>query len=134
MPFWLFALVVVLGGCAAETPKDLPGNAQLVVQGNDKITYTAPSHGTVYVYDNNNDHLLYSGEVHKGDALTVDPQNDWIKLGDRKVSEHSLATGRDHRIFFVPDATHRTSSESTSVDTDRDNGRVRASGSVDTDR
>ena len=102
MPFWMFALAVVLGGCANQYPNDLPGDARLGVEGNQKVSYTAPSHGTVYIYDDNNQHLIYSGEVHRGDLISVDPDNNWIKIGDRKVTENKLDRGRNHRIFFAP--------------------------------
>jgi hypothetical protein len=78
MPFWMLALVILLGGCASENPKDLPGDAALKAEGNDKVAWSAPQHGTVYIYDNNNEHLLYSGEVHRGDLVSIDPNNDWI--------------------------------------------------------
>jgi hypothetical protein len=126
MPFWMFALVVILGGCANENPKDLPSSANLKAEGNQKVTWTAPQHGTVYVYDDNNQHLLYSGEVHRGDTLSIDPDNNWIKIGDRKVSENRLDRGRNHRIFFAP---ARDTMSTGDYDRDHVSGSVRSSDS-----
>src|SRR3954470_1256234 len=96
MPAWLFALIVVLGGCTTERPNDLPGNATLGAEGNREVHFMAPSSGTAYVYDNNNEHLIWSGAVHKGDTIDVDPDNNRITVADKKVTTQTLARGRDH--------------------------------------
>jgi hypothetical protein len=137
MPMWLYALILVLGGCANDRPKDLPGNAVQEAEGNGVVTWTAPSRGTAYVYDNNNDHLLWSGEVHRGDAINIDPNQDRIMVADHKVSERSLARGREHRIFFVPSEKSSSSSMNDTRDSDRatmSSDRDTVSGSVNTSR
>jgi hypothetical protein len=131
MPMWLYALILVLGGCANDRPKDLPGNAVQQAEGNGKVTWTAPQRGTAYVYDNNNEHLIWSGQVHKGDAIVVDPEQDRVMVGDQKVTEKALTRGREHRIFFVPSANNMSGSSSSMTDT-RDSDRATMSSDHDT--
>jgi hypothetical protein len=109
-----------LPGCAAEVhPKDVPSAASLSSEGTGRLAFTAPTAGTAYVYDNTNDKMIYSGPLTAGQRLSIDPKNDRVDIGDRKVSEQTLHTGNNYRIYFdsthAPVTEHRVVEERTEI-------------------
>jgi hypothetical protein len=94
------AAVAFVPGCATEPDRVVPSTAMLTSQGNTKVVYTAPSDGMVYVYDDTSHDLIYSGQMMKGQRLTVDPKADNIEMDDRKVSESVLKSGNEYQVYF----------------------------------
>jgi len=99
-----FALAVGLAGCASNNP-NVPPNAQMVSSGDEQVAFTAPHHGMVYVVDKNTNKLLYSGNIDKGQSLTVDPSrhDHNIVLDNNTVTQESLNVGHTYQIYFHPD-------------------------------
>jgi hypothetical protein len=88
-------------GCASDThPNDVPGTASLTSEGTNRIVYTAPTAGTVYVYDDSTNRMIYSGTMMPGQRVIVHPKNDRIDLDDHKVSDQTLHTGNSYQIYF----------------------------------
>jgi hypothetical protein len=119
---WLGVLIILLAGCASERDRDIPGDARLLVEGNRKVTAVAPSDGTVYIHNVSIDKRVYSGEVHRGDSISVDRENRGVMINDRLVSEQQINTGNDYRIWFAP-RTHDTRSNDWDHTRDRDRMR-----------
>ena len=95
------AAAVFVTGCASDNhPNDVPSSAMLRSEGTGRIVDTAPANGTVYVYDNSENRMIYSGTVMAGQRVTVNPKNDRIDVDDRKVSDQTLHTGDSYRIYF----------------------------------
>jgi hypothetical protein len=96
------AAATLVTGCAASGshPNDVPGTAMLRSEGTGRIVDTAPDNGTVYVYDNSEDRMIYSGTVMSGQRVTVNPKDDRIDVDDRKVSDQTLPNGDSYRIYF----------------------------------
>ena len=78
-------------------------DAEIVSEGEDNLTFRAPSDGMVYVYEKNNDKVLYSGKVDRGDTLRLDADKRHLTLNGDPVSERNLAIGSDHVIRFQRD-------------------------------
>lgn len=93
-----FSLVV--GGCSHERHEEIPTTAMMAVEGDERLSYTAPHDGKVYVYDVNDDRMLYSGDVKEGDAVTVDPEKSLILIEGRTAMEDGVRDGHRHRVFF----------------------------------
>jgi hypothetical protein len=98
------ALAIGVAGCAA-TNENVPASAQMVSSGNETVAFTAPRHGMVYVVDKNTNKLLYSGNIDKGQSVTVDPtkHDHNIMLDNNTVTQESLNVGHTYQIYFHPD-------------------------------
>jgi hypothetical protein len=75
-----------------------------------KIRWTADANGTFYVYDVNKDFVRYSGQVHRGQEVIVQPGDDIIYVDQRAVSHENLVHDNTHRIYFLSGA-HDTATE-----------------------
>jgi hypothetical protein len=102
----LAGLTLIIGvvGCATSN-QNIPANAQMVSAGNETIAFTAPRRGMVYVLDKNTNKLLYSGNVDKGQTVSIDPtrRDRNITLDGNAVTQASLNVGHTYQIFFRPD-------------------------------
>lgn len=91
-------------GCSSEPrAEQIPPNARMAIQGDRQLAYTAPRAGEIFVYDSDDDTLLYSGKVEKGQVVSVDPEEDKIMLDNQLVVEKDIHAGNRHRIYFIPD-------------------------------
>jgi hypothetical protein len=90
----------VLSGCASDRMSNIPDNAIIASSGNDRLSYTAPSYGTIWVYDVNNDRIDYSGPVAPNDSVAVDPGVTSVTVNGRVVTD-KLNKDSKHRIYFV---------------------------------
>jgi hypothetical protein len=97
-------LGLVLGGCAKDRHEAIPPSATLVSEAQGDIRYTAPEDGEVYVYDQSEDELIYSGRIRKGETLSLEPEDDEdkIRIESQVVSTEDLKEGNKHRVFFSP--------------------------------
>ena len=96
---WALALAI-LSGCATDL-NNIPGNATIASSGNDHLSYTAPTHGRIWVYDVSNDRIDYSGPISKDVMIKVDPGTNSVTIDGRIVAD-KLDHGAQHRIYFVP--------------------------------
>jgi hypothetical protein len=95
------AALAFVPGCASDShPHDVPAGALLNTEGTGRLVFTAPAAGTVYVYDDTGERLLYSGQVTPGQRVVLDPSENRIDLDNRKVSEQSLGTENKYQIYF----------------------------------
>ena len=65
------------------------------------MTYTATTDGTVWVYDVNNDRIDYSGSLMANQSLVVNPDTKQITVDARVVSDKTMSSGAQHRIYFL---------------------------------
>src|ERR1700733_11939727 len=72
-------LLSIGAGCAHESEAVSP-NAIKEVEGNKNLNFQAPNDGRITVYDSDTDHIAYASEIRKGEALTVDSDNNRISL------------------------------------------------------
>ena len=89
-------------GCQSEQrPEFIPSTAQIMDSGNGKIHYTASDDGTVYVYDQPANKLVWSGKVLKGEAVDVDPIKNQVMANGAIVSLKTLNNGNRNDVYFV---------------------------------
>src|ERR1041385_2394631 len=84
------AAALFVGGCTNEH-KDMPGNAQMMSEGRETVSATAPHDGTVYVYDDSSHKTVYTSRVIKGDNLKVEAKENRIMLNDHTALQQNLA-------------------------------------------
>ncbi len=93
-------LLAGIVGCASDRPKDVPPTAMLKAEGDQRVVYTAPREGTVWVTEPGSNEIVYSGPVHQGDRVVLDPDQGKLIVNDHVVSDKGI-TRHDHRIFFL---------------------------------
>ena len=101
----LAALVVAvsagsLTGCAPERHEVVPSSALIGAEGNERLTFTSDGPGTIYIVDQTDDKLLYSGELTGRRQVVVDPDSNQITVDGQLVQEKTLRGGNNRRIFF----------------------------------
>jgi hypothetical protein len=103
-PAVALCLGVGVAGCSSEPKAEqVPAGAQLLVQGDQMLTYTATRDGEVYVYDASDRTLLYSGQIEKGQTISIDPDEDKVLVDNKLVLEKDIHAGNRHRIYFQAD-------------------------------
>ena len=93
-------LCLMVTGCAADRHEDIPKSAPMVAKGEKDLTWQAPSQGDVYVYDQTEGKMLYSGRVEQGDTLAIDAMEDRILLDGRTVMDKQIRDHNEIEIFF----------------------------------
>ena len=100
LPIMGVLTLTMMSGCAVDSMMNIPPNATVASSGNDHLSYTAPSHGRIWIYDVTNDRIDYSGPLATNQAVTVDPNTNSVTIDGRVVSD-TLRPGAQHRIYFV---------------------------------
>lgn len=99
----IVAATLFVGGCA-NTHRDMPGNAQLLTQGQENVSATAPSAGTLYVYDDSSNKNIYTTRVIKGDNVSLDAQTNKVKFNNNTAIENkNLSRSHNYQIYFERD-------------------------------
>ena len=97
-------LLIGVSGCS-EAPKNISKSAMIVGSGSGSLSYNPTQPGTVTVYNNTWDKIVYTGQVEPNKPLRVDAENNRISIGDRTVSERNLGNWDQYRIYFEPSPT-----------------------------
>jgi hypothetical protein len=100
LTIWILALAI-FGGCQEDRVNNIPAGATLSTSGNAQLTYTATADGTVWVYDVSNDRIDYSGTLMANQSLVVNPDTKQITVDARVVSDKTMNSGAQHRIYFL---------------------------------
>ncbi len=121
-------------GCASEPKAEqVPAGARLAMQGDQQLVYTVQDDGKVYIYDVDDGTLLYSGQVEKGQVVTVDPDEDTIMIDSRLALENDIGAGNRHRIYFKPDRNpDRVIEERTTIREQSSGERIDPRDGIDT--
>src|SRR3954471_13958888 len=90
-------LSVGLVGCTEHGSNAIPAQAEKLTsgRGGDMIQARAPHNGKMYVLDESDNKLVWSGKVRSDDRVTVDPSGGAVKLNGDTVSDARL--DRDHK-------------------------------------
>src|SRR5918993_5168174 len=89
-------------GCQPERHEVVPSTALLGAEGDDRLTFTSDGPGTVYIFDQSDNKLLYSGHVTSRRQVVVDPKSNQITVDGLLVQDKSLRPGNQRKIFFRP--------------------------------
>ena len=97
------AMILAAAGCA--TP-GVPGTSSLVAEApGEAASFRAPREGTVWVaaqaQGHGGGHVVFSGQIHPGETLSVDPAEKEIALdGHKQVA--AIHDGAPYQIWFQP--------------------------------
>src|SRR4051812_32589191 len=76
----------LLAGCHGDRPSEVPPSAKFQKVSRKPLDFTAPADGTVYIVDNWDTSLLYSGSIRKGQTLSIAPESRKVMLDGQPVS------------------------------------------------
>ena len=103
-PAVLTAAMFLGTGCASdEHPKDIPLSAQEIGTGREKVSYTAPYDGTVYVRDDTRKEIVYSGKVSKGQMVNVDAKHNQVLIDNQTATKQDMVNDHKYSIYFDED-------------------------------
>lgn len=103
LPFWA-ALALVIGGCSYERHPEIPSDAMMTTEGDKVLSQRFTEPGMVYVFDRNDNKMVYSGRVKAGETITVEPDKDRISISGHTVYDKDINDFDTRRIFFEPDS------------------------------
>lgn len=82
-------------------PNRIPRNADLVREGSGKVKWTADLDGSIYIYDVQDDHIVYTGPVRRSQEIVVVPDDDKIYVAERVVYNQNLRRNGVHQVYFA---------------------------------
>lgn len=95
------SLAAMMAGCSVEArPSDVPAGAERVMAGSDELNYSASSRGTVYVFDETTDKMIYQTRVVRGDRIRISTEDGDVTLNGRNAVENVAVRGRAYEVWF----------------------------------
>lgn len=94
------SLLLGVSGCMSNRHEEIPSTALMAAEGDERLAFAAQDNGKVYVYDVNDDRMIYSGTVSEGDEVILDPEHDQLTVDGRTALEDGIRRGNRHQIFF----------------------------------
>jgi hypothetical protein len=94
------ALAALVVGCS-QSP-NVPATASNVATGGQDVSYTAPRDGKIYLQDDLNKRLVYSGEVHGGENVRFSRQQDAVFLNGAMAAQSIPTPWHEHTLYFEP--------------------------------
>ncbi len=92
--------------------------ANIVKEGRGTLSYKAPTDGTLYVMNAENDDVVLQQRIRRGQTVEVSPDENRIRIDNETVSKTDLKRDGAHKIYLVRDRDADRSS-------DRNSGSVR---------
>jgi hypothetical protein len=99
-------LMGALAGCA-DHPSEVPSDGVKVAEGNQKLLYKAPEAGTIFVYEDPGNRLIYRSAVKRGDTIELNTNDDRIRINGKTVMEKGLGSGHNYKMFFDPTGSRK---------------------------
>ena len=99
-------LVGVIGGCA-DHPSEVPADGVKVAEGNQKLLYKPSEPGTIFIFQDPDNRLIYRGAVRRGDTVELNTNDDRISINGKTVMEKGLSSGNTYKMFFDPTGSRK---------------------------
>ena len=98
-------LALTACGCRSDRPPEVPASAIRAASPSAGHTahlqYTVPENGTIYLEDDWDLTLTFSGPVKKGDQIAVDLDAGLITINDKTAYQRPMRH-TEHVLFFSP--------------------------------
>lgn len=83
---------------------EIPRDAVKVEEGvGDPLRYEADRDGRVYVYDEDDDRVVYSGKLYRDEQFVADPASDVLSVGGKRLGDVNLRAQHRYRLYFMRD-------------------------------
>lgn len=86
-----------------EDPNYIPQRADIVREGRGDLSFTADADGTVYIQNLRREETIHSQRVHRGQAISVSPEENRVRVDDKTVSKSDIKRDDVHRIYLLRD-------------------------------
>jgi len=96
----------VMAGCA-DHPSEVPPNGVKVAEGNQKLLYKPSEPGTIFIFQDPDNRLIYRGAVKRGDTVELNTNDDRISINGKTVMEKGLSSGHTYKMFFDPTGSRK---------------------------
>jgi len=100
----------MMAGCA-DHPSEVPANGVKVAEGNQKLLYKAAEPGTIFVFEDPGNRLIYRSAVKRGDTIDLNTNDDRISINGKTVMEKGLGSGHNYKMFFDAAGSRRVVEE-----------------------
>jgi hypothetical protein len=81
---------------------EIPRDAVRVEQGTGKtLRYEAERDGRVFVYDEDDDRVVYTGKLYKGEEFIADPDRDLLAVNGKRLDDVNLRSAHRYRVYFM---------------------------------
>jgi len=121
----MLAGVILFGGCASKKkheappestpmtssrgeertteamPEAVPSYANDVKSGVGRLEYTATQDGRLFLVDTNDNVVLYSGTISKGQAFALDPEARRATIDGKYVFTREINPSHSHKLLFT---------------------------------
>jgi hypothetical protein len=71
----------------------------------DRLRYEAGNDGRIFLYDVDEEEVVYSGQLRKGEKFVADPESDKLTIDGKRVGTTNLRAKRRYRLYFDRGAT-----------------------------
>ena len=101
-------LTLALTGCTVTgddpvTELGVERGAVVVEEGAGRLSHEADANGRVWIYDKDDDRLVYEGRMTRNEEITLDPRDNRLTLNGKRITERDFKSNHMHRIYFKPD-------------------------------
>ena len=81
---------------------EIPRDATQVREGEGRaIRYEATRDGRVYVYDEDDDRVVYTGKLYRGEEFVADPDRDLLAVNGKRLDDVNLRSAHRYRVYFM---------------------------------
>jgi hypothetical protein len=83
---------------------EIPRDAVRVEQGvGETLRYDADRDGRIYVYDQDDDRVVYQGKLYGGEDFVIDPDRDVLSVNGKRLDDINLRAKHRYRLYFMRD-------------------------------
>ncbi|HEY8750655.1 MAG TPA: hypothetical protein VIM11_21905 [Tepidisphaeraceae bacterium] len=94
-------LVAGAWGCAShDNFPAVPPEATKMVSGAKVVAFTAPHDGRIYLRDDSDRHMVYSGDVRKNQIVQYNPADQSFQVNGKVMANNIPNATHAHTIFF----------------------------------
>jgi hypothetical protein len=81
---------------------DIPRDAVRVEEGEGhRLRYRAEHDGRVYVYDEDDDRVVYTGKLYRDEDFLADPERDVLSVNGKRLDDINLRAAHRYRVYFM---------------------------------
>jgi hypothetical protein len=85
----------------SSTANKVPRDARVVDSGSDRLTFTAPYDGSVYLYDEDARRVIWDERLRDGDRVSISPDDNRIDVNGRSQADLDLKSEHRFRLYYL---------------------------------
>jgi hypothetical protein len=68
-----------------------------------RLRHKPQRNGRIYVYDENNDRVVYDSRLDRGEEFILDPDKDVLTVDGKRISNFNVSAKHRYRLYFLRD-------------------------------